>query len=140
MKSEKKLTNYEYAAALRALALLLEQNPDMVQPWEGSENSDLLFMTHDRDEFAATVAAFGTGAKDVNDNCLVFIPEFPLRIKVFGFKSAICEPVTVTRMVPETVVPARPAIPEQPEHVIPAHEETVTEYVCAPFLAHAEAQ
>ena len=116
----------------RRLANLIEQNPEMNLPYEGSsDESAMLFMCHNKESFAATVKAFGHGQKADGGDTMDFIPDFPLNIKIFGFKSSICERRPVTRMVeaqPELHIPARV------EPAIPAHEETVIEYACSPFL------
>lgn len=125
------MTNTEIAQGIRQLADLLERNPDMAQPYSGTE-STILFFAHDKRTFAATVTAFGRGAKCHDDDSLIFAPDFPLPVKVIGFKSGCCEARPIMRIVPERVVPAQEA---KPETVIPAHEETIIEYSCTPFLA-----
>ena len=132
----KKLTNAEVAQGFRLLAELLESDPNMEQPYEGT-GGPILFMSHEKDKFAATVKAFGGGKKGSDADSLTFIPDaFPLRVKVFGFKERICERKIVTRVVPETVIPAKPA---SDEVVIPEHEETTVEYVCDPAFLRVQA-
>ena len=120
---------------LRQLADLVEENPEMAVPYEGSA-SPILFMCHNKETFAATVKAFGAGEKVDGGETMDFIPEFVLPCTVFGFKRSICKQVTVMRTVPEVRIPARWA---EPERIIPAHEEAVTEYFCEPFLAVKDA-
>lgn len=123
------MTNTECAAGLRKLAEMLENNPLMAQPYEGTA-TELLFFPDGKERFAATVSAFRRGAKSDDHNSLIFEPEFELRTKVFGFKNKCCESNTTTRWIPQTVIPAVSA----EEVVIPEHEETVTEWICEPFL------
>src|ERR1035441_9154267 len=85
----------------------------------------------------ATIKAFGGGTKADGGDTLDFVPDFPLAIKVVAFKRNVCEQVPVTRLIPETIVPAKPACAATFEVVIPAHEETVMEYSCHPFLEGA---
>ena len=126
------LPNGEAARAYRDLADRLDANPDMATPYEGIGVS-LLFMCHDKDTFAATIRAFGKGEKDSDHDSLIFIPKHPLKIKIFGFKSQICEMRRVTRTVAERVIPACE------EQIIPEHEEATVEYVCDPaFLRMAD--
>jgi hypothetical protein len=119
----KKLTNSEIAEGYRRLACLLEANPDMAQPYEGTGGA-LLFISHKKAEFAATIRAFGEGEKGSQEDELTFVPKFPLRIKVIGLKYGICERMEVISLIPEKVIPATE------ETIIPAHEETKVEYVC----------
>jgi hypothetical protein len=124
---------YDAADALRQLADLLEENPFMALPYEGFGDSRMLFMTHSPKEFQATVRAFGNGQKSDGGDTLDFMPDFPIRITVFGFTSGICPRREVTKTIPAVVIPARPATSEV---VIPARAETVVEYVCDPsFLS-----
>ena len=127
-----KLTNAELAQGYRRLAGLLEANPDMAQPYEGTGGA-LLFISHEKAEFAATIRAFGEGEKGSQEDELTFVPEFPLRIKVLGLKYAICERMEVVSHIPEKVIPATE------EKVIPAHEETRVEYVCDPAFLRVQA-
>jgi hypothetical protein len=122
------------------LADLLENHPEMKQPYAGADSA-LSFMCHDRASFAATVKAFGKGEKSESVGAfetIDFVPDFPLNVIVHGFKYNICEKRTTKRLVPEQVIPATPAREATPECVIPAHEEEVTEYVCGPILVTAE--
>jgi hypothetical protein len=127
------MTNQEFAAGLRQLAQLLEDNPEMVQPWL----EHIQFMCRGKAAFAATVKAFGAGKKSESDAntsfaSIDFTPDsFPLPVVVHGFKAAICERVTGTRVVPRQVIPAKPA---EPERIIEEHEEETVEYVCGPIL------
>src|ERR1700757_2160697 len=124
------MTHQQVADGFRRLADIIEANPEMGLPYDGISSAILLFC-HNKDKFAATVRAFGQGQKDHDSDTLIFNPDFPLRVQVRGFKNNICEQRARTVMVREQVIQGRPA---EPERVIPAHEETVTEYVCAPFL------
>ena len=128
-------TNAEVAAGFRRLAELLEANPDMEQPYDGI-NSDILFMSHKKEKFAATIKAFGHGTKANGENTLDFIPaDFPLRVKVFGFKDRICEKRPVTRVVPAT---SARLIPEQFVSAVPEHEVTTMEFICDPAFLRVE--
>lgn len=128
------MTNIECAVAYRRLADLLDANPEMAQPFQGSEQSALLFFCHSKERLVATVRAFGAGKKEDGGDTVGFIPDFPLRIMVHGFKNGCCMPIRTRRIVPATVIPAQPAREATEERVVPEHEETVTEYVCAPIL------
>ena len=131
-----KLTNVEVAQGFRRLAEMLESDPNMEQPYEGT-GGVLLFMSHEKDKFVATVKAFGGGKKGSDEGSLTFVPDaFPLRVKVLGFKERICERKIITRVVPKTVIPAKPA---SDEIVIPEHEETTVEYVCDPAFLRVQA-
>jgi hypothetical protein len=129
-------TNAEVAAGFRRLAELLETHPDMRQPYEGS-TVPLLFMSHSKEQFAATIKAFGKGVKSNGGDTLDFTPtDFPLPVRVYGFKSNICEKRPVTRVVPAT---SARVIPEQFISAVPEHEVTSMEYICDPaFLRVAE--
>jgi hypothetical protein len=124
-----------FADGLRQLADLIEEHPAMAVPYYGND-APIAFMCHDRETFAATVRAFGKGKKSADSPgpaTLDFIPEFPLRVIVHGFRDGIgCRRVVKgKRTVPKTVIPARPAMPEQ---IIPAHEEEIVEWDCGPIL------
>src|SRR5271155_355021 len=99
------MTNSECAAAYRKLADLLENNPEMAQPYEGSEHVNILFFCNSKEQFQATVKAFGRGKKEDGLNTLDFTPDFPLSIKVYGWKRLCCESRAVTKIVPEMVIP-----------------------------------
>ena len=128
------VTNLECAVAYRRLADLLEANPEMPQPYQGSENSTLLVFCNSKESLAAAVRAFGAGKKQDGGDTIDFVPDFPLNIVVMGFKHACCAAIQTKRIVPAMVIPARPALPATEERLVPEHEETVTEYVCAPIL------
>jgi hypothetical protein len=128
------MTNLEVAQGFRQLADLLENNPDMAQPYEGTTSS-LLFMSHKKEQFIATIKAFGKGTKTNGGDTLDFTPEFPLNCRVFGFKSGICEKRPVTRVVPATEAQV---IPERFISAVPKHEVTTMEYVCDPSFLRVE--
>ena len=134
------MTNLECAVAYRRLADLLETNPEMPQPYHGSQQANLFFFCHSKEHLAAAVRAFGKGKKRDGGDTVDFVPDFPLNIVVMGFKHACCVAISKTRIVPAMVIPARPALPATEERLVPEHEETVTEYVCAPILEQLEAK
>jgi hypothetical protein len=129
------MTNLEVAQGFRQLADLLETHANMEQPYQGTI-STILFMSHSKDRFAATVRAFGKGEKGSDADTLNFVPDFPLPVKVIGFKSGICKKRPVTRVIPATEAQV---IPERFISAVPEHEVTTMEFVCDPaFLRVAE--
>lgn len=123
-----KLSNSEFASKLRAIADVYDANPGIPQLYNLTAGNEYVFC-HAKNEFAAAVKAFGTGEKGDDDDGLKFYPEITegLTLRVYGFKSAICERVEVGK----TVIPATPevVIPATPEQIV-----SVYEWHCGAFL------
>lgn len=128
-----KMTNQEYATVLRRIADIYAANPNIVQPFAGTTGMKHIFC-HSKEDFAAAVKAFGSGAKSDDSECVIFTPDCvaPLKMAIYGFKSSCCHRVVKgEEEVPEEVIPARPATEAR---VIPAHRREIVEWVCGPFL------
>ena len=130
------ITNSELAAQLRALADIYEAHPDVAQPYSVQYGNPELYFCRDKDQFAATVKAFGPGEKrDEKTNSMSgtisFVPSAFRAIEIVAYKAQVCERVVVgTREIPEQRIP---------EKVIPARTEEIVEYRCRPFLQTEEA-
>lgn len=124
------MTNTEYATVLRRIADIYAANPDINQPHDGTVSTSHIFC-HSKEDFAAAVKAFGSGAKSDDPECVIFTPDCvaPLKMAIYGFKSSCCHRVVKgEEEVPEEIVPATEA------RVIPAYRREIVEWVCAPFL------
>lgn len=124
------LTTSEYVQMLTRLANLYLEHPEAELPYEGCHTGMSIYC-HDKETFSATVAAFGGGAKDSDDAGLIYLPNAfkKLHLRIYGFKSGICERIEDgTKVIPEQVIPARE------EEIIPEHEEPVYKWNCKPFL------
>lgn len=128
----------QFITDLREFADLLENKPELPAPY-----SQLCMSGFLDDElkpeaqrkrlgelaraFAPVEKTFGTwhiGVKLIENENLVYT--------VYAKREAVCKAVTKVTIVPERVIPAQLAIDEV---VIPAHEETVTEWECSSLLA-----
>lgn len=137
-----------FTAGLRKFADLLDANPDVPLPYDGSEASPIsihhLWPRNGgsvRDEFLATVRAFpGTREKDPRQNYFdVEVQLAGLHVSITTYRDQVCERVVtgvreVTREVPD------------PESLAAVPTTTVTEtvedveWVCAPLLADEPAE
>lgn len=126
------MTNVEFSQMLRNLADIYEAQPELPQLHSLREGigSEFIFC-HTKEVFANAVRAFGAGAKDADADGLIFRPEgFPM-LKIYGFKSNLCERVQIgTQVIPAT---EEQIIPAQPEREVPVYE-----WHCAPFLDNQE--
>ena len=130
------LTNAQLAAQFRALADIYEANPDIAQPYSIQYGAPELCFCSGKEQFAATVKAFGPGEKKDEktngmDGTISFVPAAFRGIEIVAYKAKTCERVVVgTREIPEQ------RIPEQviPAAVIPPRTEEIVEWRCKPFL------
>ena len=82
------MTNQDYANAYRRLADLLEANPTMAHPYQGSRPSFILMFAYSAEAFRTTIKAFGCGDKEDGGDTLNFVPDFPLVNKSFNLSYA----------------------------------------------------
>jgi len=129
------LTNKEYAAELRKLAEVYDNNEDVAQIYEGTVVSTLLFC-HDPKTAAATVKAFGSADKvDAGDSIKVTPRKevVNLNLVIHVFKDRCCHRVVKgKKILPARVMPAKPATKA---YIIPEREVEEVEWVCPPILA-----
>lgn len=131
------MTNAELAGRLRALAQVYEENPGAAPLYDFLEPGRMSVFCHDKGVTAATIRAFGPGAKGDDPVWIEYSPEAFPEIKIHVYKSDVCERVKVgEETVPETVIPARPAEPEQ---VVPAYTREVWEWRCGALLGGDDA-
>lgn len=136
----------QQVAGLRALANLLEVNPDLADDLSYSMGHGLLGMplhndtvTDQRARLAewsrAALAHGGKVAKGVRDDKFEVAATFgPLRVRIIANRDEVCERIvtgteTVTRAAPDPTLLAEVPIVEVTEEV-----ETV-EWICRPLLA-----
>ncbi len=129
------MTNKELAAELRKLADAYDGDPELLQLYQASSGQFDIYC-HTAADFHRAVRAMqqafgGRGAKEVEGGAfpgLNFRPDTLLPIRVFGFQRGVCQKVLVgCRVVPEQVIPAKPASPEE---IIPEHTEDIVEWRC----------
>jgi hypothetical protein len=123
-QKELSMERNENIAAIRRLADILEEHPNTPIPWNLTPSGCISIMCLSRAEFVASIKAFGNGKKADGGDSLDFTPDFPLKINIHGFKSAICEARVTKIEVPEQIIPATE------QQVIPAHTEERVEYSC----------
>ena len=131
----------DYIAGMRRIADALEQNPDLVLPYEG-DLSEFSVFTHTRQELVAWLRVLdGKRDKEVTDSAAY---GFKLhgqvegfRVLVYGDREAVC-----TRVVKGTREVTREVA--DPEALAAVPTVTVTEivedveWVCEPILADRE--
>ena len=134
------MTNLEFAKRLEDLAQVYRNHPNLQQPYE-MLTSGLRLMIHDKDAAAEAIRAFGPGDKKDSPGITEWFSTIDykpvawrdLKISIVVFKNRVCQRiVTGTRVIPETVIPARPA---EPERIVAAHEEPIVEWRCGSLLA-----
>jgi hypothetical protein len=126
---KKEFSREDYVESLRLLAGVLENNPDIPLNYSVATHSEMLFC-HDSVSWHAAVKAFGSGAKDADEDTLGFRPDTVPWLKITGFKNVLCERVVIgTEIVPEKMVPATEA------SVTPSFEREIVEWKCKPFTA-----
>jgi hypothetical protein len=127
----------QQAAALRALADMIEQNPDLTDSTQYLSDVNV-FYAWTKDQAAAIVRAakasgFTVEKAHFRDTMKIRLAHGPVTVVVLGQRDTVCEKVvtteTVTRTVPDPVVLATVPTVEVTEDV-----ETV-EWVCKPLLA-----
>lgn len=128
-----KLTNAQFADLLRSIARVYDERPEIPQPYHmGSDGGTEFVFCNNKEQFAATIRAFGPGRKDQCDDCLLFYPDITrgIGLRIYGHKHNCCERVQIG----QKVVPAHAeqVIPAAPERVEPVYE-----WHCAPFLEAA---
>jgi len=132
-------TRTNYTAGLRALADLLDNNPDLPLPYHGNDTHLLWVQDNgDNDETRDTARLFarlipGTISKKARDTYLDLDGHIAgLKVSLITSRAAVCERVVTGTH--EVTTPARPALnlPAEPEHT-----ETIedVEWVCGPLLA-----
>jgi hypothetical protein len=127
------MTNREFAAKLRELADVYEQNESIPQPYQLGDVGELVFC-HKLEDLRATIKAFGSGEKMKDEQgSIIFVPRrFPM-IKVYGLLEGVCKRVPVgTRIVP--------AVPERIIAAEPPREETIYETRCPKSLLEDSAE
>ena len=130
----------EYTKGLRALADLLDANPDLDLPWEGSHPQyGTLSVITLADEGAAQIAAWakalpGTKKKEVRDTHFYLKGSLHgLHMRVIANRDQVCRRVvTGTREVTEEV-PDPEALASVPTVTVTKTVEDV-EWVCEPIL------
>lgn len=126
----------EYTKGLRALADLLDANPDLKLPYEGSTGELLVILTSEDDQKAALAAWAralpGEKRKDVRGATFdLYGSLHGLRLQVIASRDQVCRKVvTGTREVTKTI--PDPSV-EVPTVEVTETVETV-EWVCEPIL------
>ncbi len=134
------------AAALRLLADMIEQNPQVAENFEHHLSYSGLFMHASTGDVPAEMAAFGriarrygaTTEKSVSETQFNLVCDFgALKLKFLANRGEVCElKVVGTREVVEEV-PDPEALAAVPTATVKRTEE-ITEWVCSPLLAAAE--
>lgn len=116
------MTNEEYAHSLRLIADFYESHPDVPQP-------DPKMVVYGGD-LVTLAKQIGTCRKVADDTFFNLQKQFEgVTIEFFACRNSVCKPIVVgKRVVPETIVPARP------EQIIPGHEEEIIEWECPESL------
>ncbi|HSW65387.1 MAG TPA: hypothetical protein VLH56_19070 [Dissulfurispiraceae bacterium] len=128
-----RLTASEYAAGLRAIAEFYEANPDLPTP----QAEITVYNINGKEQMAHFARALVRAHKEVDKKAdptfFVISASFSgVVLRACDWRNNVCERVAVgTKIVEEQLIPARPA---EPERLIPAHEEEITEWRCPSLL------
>jgi len=116
------MTNAEYAATLRKIAEIYEQNPDIPLPYLVRVGSGDTIYVHDTETLRAVLRAFGPCSRKEHEH-FTFTPIVAKDVlAIYAYRQALCERKVVgRRIVPERIIPAK---------VVPEHEEDVVEWSC----------
>lgn len=107
----------------------LEQHADIPLPYD-FHNSFNIVGWDTKEEAGQMARAMGTFEKDGDDNFLYLTKKFGcVAIKAIFSRTQVCERAVIgTKLVPETIVPAR---------IEPEHEEELVEWRCESLLEPA---
>lgn len=126
----------EYTAGLRALADLLDANPELHLPWTGTAGTAVQVCVANEDDPQRALAAWaaslpGHKRKDADETFFNLRGQVgAVHVEVFAYRSQVCRRVvTGTQEVTKTI----PA-PDAPMVEVTETVETV-EWVCEPLLA-----
>ena len=122
-----------FSTFLRELADFYDEHPLVPEPyWMQGDISIYLY----GDSGKEVLRSIGSFEKEFNDNYLRAIKIVGgRRVVINAARDKVCTAKVVgKKIVPETVIPSS----YTPEQVIPAHEEDIVEWDCAPVLAPSE--
>ena len=127
-------TNAEFVAGLRELADWFEANPEIPAPCDPDIGH---YSMETKEDAAKVLRALSPCDKTYSDEMLSIHRKFGAVTLKFAFwrKEVCVKKVVGKREVPEVKLPAEPA---EPERIIPAHVEEITEWDCGPLLGKDE--